>query len=71
SKALSEEILNPLSAQQKIEVLKLYYDSQRKLLNKLLEEKRIEQAIIEISTIEPPKQDKHQSSKIKLWELCS
>ncbi|CAG8551381.1 12182_t:CDS:2 [Dentiscutata heterogama] len=56
SEASSEEILDSLSAQQKIE---------------LLEKKRIEQAIIEIPTIEPPKQDKHQSSKIKLWELCS
>ncbi|CAG8714836.1 6426_t:CDS:2, partial [Racocetra fulgida] len=70
SEAPSEEILDTLSAQQKIEVLKLCYNSQRKLLNKLLEEKRIEQAIIEIPTIQPPKRDKNQSSKIKLWELC-
>ncbi|CAG8681387.1 3851_t:CDS:2 [Cetraspora pellucida] len=59
SEAPSEEILDSLSAQQKIEVLKLCYDSQRKLLNKLLKEKRIEQAIIEIPTIEPSKRDKH------------
>ncbi|CAG8815941.1 22660_t:CDS:1, partial [Dentiscutata erythropus] len=59
SEAPSEVILDSLSAQQKIEVLKLCYDLQQKLLNKLLEEKRIEQAIIEIPTIELPKQDKH------------
>ncbi|CAG8796874.1 12159_t:CDS:2, partial [Dentiscutata erythropus] len=55
SKAPSEEILDLLSAQQKIE---------------LLEEKRIKQAIIEIPTMEPSKRDKYQLSKIKLWELC-
>ncbi|CAG8457680.1 37697_t:CDS:2 [Gigaspora margarita] len=69
SKAPSKEILDSLLAQQKIEVLKLCYNLQQKLLNKLLEKKRIEQAIIKIPTIQLSKRDKNQLSKIKLWKL--
>ncbi|CAG8834967.1 39674_t:CDS:2, partial [Gigaspora margarita] len=67
----SSETLNTLSTSQQIEILKLCYNAQRKLLNQLLEEKRIENADIEIPTIQLPKRNKTQSSKLKLSALCS
>jgi hypothetical protein len=67
----SAETLNTLSTGQQIEILKLCYNAQRKILNNLLEEKRIEKANFEIPTIQPPKRNKHQSSKLKLSALCS
>ncbi|KAF0438023.1 hypothetical protein F8M41_004317 [Gigaspora margarita] len=52
-------------------LLKLCYNSQNQLLNELLEEKKRENADIDIPTIHPPKRNKTQSSKLKLSALCS
>ncbi|CAG8727630.1 7021_t:CDS:2, partial [Cetraspora pellucida] len=51
-------------------ILKLCYNAQKRLLNKLLDDKRIEHANIEIPVVQLPKRNKNQSSKLKLWELC-
>ncbi|KAF0475502.1 hypothetical protein F8M41_024611 [Gigaspora margarita] len=65
-----EETFNTLSLDHQIEILKSCYNIQRKLLIKLLEDKKNEQAIIEIPNIQPPKRDKTKPSKLKLSELC-
>ncbi|CAG8760314.1 15449_t:CDS:2, partial [Dentiscutata erythropus] len=63
--------LDTLSASQQIEILKLCYDAQKNLLNKLLEEKKKENVDIKIPTIQPSKRNRTQSSKLKLSALCS
>ncbi|CAG8789370.1 18219_t:CDS:2 [Gigaspora margarita] len=66
----SKETLYTFSKDQQIEILILCYDVQKILLNKLLEEKRIEHANIEFPVVQLPKRNKNQSLKLKLWELC-
>ncbi|CAG8458360.1 7875_t:CDS:2 [Racocetra fulgida] len=67
----STETLNTFSKAQQIEILKLCYDAQKRLLNKLLEDKKLEHADVEIPVVQLPKRiNKNQSSKLKLWELC-
>ncbi|CAG8811288.1 22328_t:CDS:1 [Cetraspora pellucida] len=66
----STETLNIFSKAQQIEILKLCYNTQKRLLNKLLDDKRIEHADIEIPVVQLPKRNKNQSSKLKLWKLC-
>ncbi|CAG8615461.1 829_t:CDS:2 [Dentiscutata erythropus] len=66
----SKETFNTLSLDQQIEILKSCYNIQRKLLIKILEDKKNEQATIEIPNIQPPKRDKSKPSKLKLSELC-
>jgi hypothetical protein len=66
----SLETFNTFSKAQQIEILKVCYNAQKKLLNKLLDDKRIEHADIEIPVVQLPKRNKTQSSKLKLWELC-
>ncbi|CAG8505750.1 18848_t:CDS:2, partial [Racocetra fulgida] len=56
----SSETLNILSTGQQIEILKLCYNGQKKLLNQLLEEKKLENADIEIPIIQLPKRNKTQ-----------
>ncbi|CAG8697905.1 23569_t:CDS:2 [Cetraspora pellucida] len=53
-----EETLNILPQNQQIDILKFFYEKQRKLLNKLLESKKNEQDITDIPNIQPPKRDK-------------
>ncbi|CAG8576101.1 5133_t:CDS:2, partial [Racocetra fulgida] len=46
-------------------------ETKKKLLIKLLEDKKNEQTIIEIPNIQPPKRDKAKASKLQLSKLCS
>jgi hypothetical protein len=68
---LTKETFDTFSLNQQLEILKSCYNKQKKLLIKLLEDKKNEQTIIEIPNIQPPKRDKAKASKLQLSKLCS
>ncbi|CAG8606791.1 8246_t:CDS:1 [Cetraspora pellucida] len=67
----TKETFDAFSLNQQLEILKSCYNKQKKLLIKLLEDKKNEQTIIKIPNIKLSKRDKAKVSKLQLSKLCS